>query len=99
MDPEPRREAMQIVDIVGQEMGPFEPQPFPDRRVDIDAAPARNLARACAIRGIDAIGNRLALAHRAPSPALWRPGRRRDGQAPPLELTTPVGTELGLARN
>jgi hypothetical protein len=53
MDPEPRREAMQIVDIVGQEMGPFEPQPFPDRRVDIDAAPARNLARACAIRDIE----------------------------------------------
>src|SRR5262249_47098928 len=66
VDPEPRREPMQIVDIVGEEVGPFEPLPLPDRRVDIDAAPARHLARACAV---DAIGNRLALAHRAPSPA------------------------------
>src|SRR5262249_52498833 len=77
-----RREPMQIVDIVGEEVGPFQPLPLPDRRVDVDAASARHLARACAVRSVDTIGNRVALAHRAPLACPCRgPARRRDGQA------------------
>jgi hypothetical protein len=76
VDAELSRETMEIVDIVGEEVGPFEPLPLPYRRVDVNAAPARHLARACAVLSTDAIGKRLALAHRAPRLSVKRPGCR-----------------------
>src|ERR1700741_4901448 len=74
---------MGMVDIVAEEVGSFAPLPLPYRRVDVNAAPARHLARACAVRSTDVIGKRLALAHRAPRLSLKRPGCRGDGRAGP----------------
>ena len=46
MNAEPRREAVQFVSIIGEQMGPFEPLPLPNRSIDVNAARNRQLARA-----------------------------------------------------
>src|SRR5262245_11864305 len=37
LDPEQRREPMQLVGIVGQQMAPFQAAPVPDRVIDVDS--------------------------------------------------------------
>src|SRR5215813_3865612 len=44
MNAEPRREAVQLVGVLGEQMGPFEPLPLPNGSIDINAAPRRQLA-------------------------------------------------------
>src|SRR5262249_54077447 len=41
MNPERGGEAMEIIRVVGEQMGPSEAPPFPDRIVDVDAASVR----------------------------------------------------------
>ena len=41
MNPERGREAMEVVGVVGEQVGPFEAPPFPDRLVDVNGASAR----------------------------------------------------------
>jgi hypothetical protein len=55
MNPERGREAMKVIDIVGEQVGPFEAPPLPDRLVDVNRALARQRARAVVgapIRGL-----------------------------------------------
>ena len=49
---EPRREAVQFVSIIGEQMGLFEPLPLPNRSIDVNAARSRQLARAPARYGL-----------------------------------------------
>src|SRR5215471_8662171 len=83
MNPERGREAMKVIDIVGEQVGPFEAPPFPDRLVDVNRASTRQRARAVAgacihgvrpralaTAGTDAAGNvSVSLSHRLISPA------------------------------
>src|SRR5262245_14817695 len=41
MNPERSREAMEVVGVVGEQVGPFEASPFPDRLVHVNRASAR----------------------------------------------------------
>src|SRR5262249_23255916 len=87
MNPEPRREAMEIVDIVGEEGGPFEPLPLPYRRVDVNAPPAWHPAhprtrRRCWRHRRDREGIRAA--------ALRPPRPPREATRPASETAEPV---------
>jgi hypothetical protein len=46
MNPERGGEAMEIIRVVGEQMGPSEAAPFPDRIVDVDGASSRRRAAA-----------------------------------------------------
>jgi hypothetical protein len=83
MNPERGGEAVKVIDIVGEQVGPFEAPPFPDRLVNVSGASARQRARAAvgapvhgfdpralANNGMDAAGNvSVSLSHRLISPA------------------------------
>ena len=83
MYPERGGEAMKVIDIVGEQVGPFEAPPFPDRLVDVNRASPRQRARAAVgacVHGVgpralanadtDAAGNvNVSLSHRLISPA------------------------------
>jgi hypothetical protein len=51
MNAERGREAVEVIGVVGEQVGPFEALPFPDRIVDVNSAPARTTVGA-PIRGL-----------------------------------------------
>ena len=56
MNPERGREAMEVVGVVGEQVGPFEAPPFPDRLVDVNGASARRRGPT-AVASADAVAN------------------------------------------
>ena len=59
MDPERGREAMEVVGVVGEQVGPFEAPPFPDRLVDVNGASARRRGRTAVVTPVDGAGPRV----------------------------------------
>src|SRR6516225_11531579 len=56
MNPERGREAMKVIDIVGEQVGPFDAPPFPDRLIDVNRASARQRARAVVGAPVHGVG-------------------------------------------
>src|SRR5262249_56847081 len=58
MDPERGREAMEVVGVVGEQVGPFEAPPFPDRLVDVNGASARRRGRTAVVAPVHGVSPR-----------------------------------------
>src|SRR5262245_62869382 len=58
MNPERGREAMEVVSVVGEKMGPFEAPPFPDRLVDVNGASAQRRGRSAVVTPVHGVGPR-----------------------------------------
>src|SRR5262249_61149709 len=58
MNPERSREAMEVVGVVGEQVGPFEAAPFPDRLVDVNGASARRRGRTAVVAPVHGAGPR-----------------------------------------
>lgn len=58
MNPERGREAMEVIGVVGEQVGPFEAPPFPDRLVDVNGASARRRGRTVVVAPVHGLGAR-----------------------------------------